>query len=60
MSSSFFDNVAFSHKIDNFTIFKDIQNHGFKSYDNFAEYVDFAHWWSNNGGGFAINMATSS
>ena len=26
----------------------------------FAEWMDFAHWWSFSGGGFAINGATPS
>ena len=32
----------------------------FKSYGDFAEWVDFAYWWSFSGGGSAINGATPS
>jgi len=28
------------------------------SYGNFAEWMDFAYWWSFSGGGSAINAAT--
>ena len=42
---------AFSHKIDYVTNFKEIlhYHYRFKSYDNFAEWVDFAYWWTFSG-----------
>ena len=48
---------AFSHKID---YIASKSHHWFKSYGNFAEWVDFAYWWSFSGGGSAINGATPS
>ena len=32
----------------------------FKSYNDFADWVDFAYWWGCSGGGFAFNGATPS
>ena len=32
----------------------------FKSYGDFGDWVDFAYWWSFNGGGSAIDEATPS
>ena len=32
----------------------------FKSYCNFADWVDFAYWWSFSDGEFALNMAILS
>ena len=32
----------------------------FKSYGNFAEWVDVVNWWSFRGGGSAINGANPS
>ena len=57
---------AFSHKIDYVTIFLGDSksqrasnlHYWFKSYNNFAEWVDFAYWWSFSGGRSAINGAT--
>ena len=48
---------AFSHKIDYVTIFKEILNleglYWFKSYGDFAEWVNFAYWWSFSSKGSA-------
>ena len=48
---------AFGHKIDYVTIVKDILNleghYWFKSYGDFAEWVDFAYRWSFIGKGSA-------
>ena len=54
---------AFSHKIDFVTVFfrrfkiseriAIAIQYWFKSYSDFAEGVDFAYWWSFNGGGSA-------
>ena len=49
---------AFSHKIDYIQIFKEILNHqnritGSKETAFFAEWVDFAYWWSFSGEGSA-------
>ena len=57
--------VAFSHKIDYFTIFTEIQSleghlNCITGYGDFAEKVDFAYWRSFSGGGSAINGATPS
>ena len=59
---------AFSNKIDwFFNIFGDSKSRRasklhylFRSYGDFAEWVDFAYWWSFSGGGSAINGATPS
>ena len=59
---------AFSHKIDyiaNFVgYFKSPRasksHYWFKRYGNFAEWMDFAYWWSFSGGGPVINWATPS
>ena len=61
---------AFSHKIDNVTIFEDYKSrraselpYWFKIYGKFVEWVDFdscQYWWSFSGGGSAINSATPS
>ena len=55
---------AFSHRIYYYAIFQEIINlegqNLFKSYGDFAEWVDFAYWWSFNDGGSAINEATPS
>ena len=32
----------------------------FRSYGNFAEWIDFAYWWSFSAGGSAIDGATPS
>ena len=53
---------AFSHKIDYITIFKEILNlqghpnriNCFKSYGDFAEWVEFAYSWSFSGEGSAF------
>ena len=53
---------GFSHKIDHVTIFKEILNseghskshYWFKSYVDFAERVDFAHWRSFIGKGMCL------
>ena len=37
-----------------------IAKNWFKNYGDFAEWVDFAYWWSFSGGGSAINGATPS
>ena len=50
---------AFSHKIDYVTTTK-FEFLTFKSYGGFAEWVDFAYWWSFSRGGSAINGATPS
>ena len=62
------DNGAFIHKIDYVTMFfGDSKSrlafkslNGFNRYGNFAEWVDFAYWWSFSGGGSAIIGATPS
>ena len=59
---------AFSHKIDCVAIFFGDSKYQrvsklhylFKSYGNFAEWVDLAYWWIFSGGGSAINGATPS
>ena len=52
---------AFSHKIDYFIIFPNIDGHCWlNSYGNFHEWVDFAYWRSFSGGGSVINGATLS
>ena len=58
---------AGSHKRDYVTIFQEIlnpeggvQHYWFKSYGDFAEWVDFALLWSFSGGGSAVNGATLS
>ena len=56
---------AFSHNIDYVEIFcedsksqRASQSHyWFKSYSNFAEWLDLACWWSFSVGGFVINRA---
>ena len=52
---------SFSHNIDYFTIFMEILNlklhYWFKSYGDFAEGVDFAHWWSFIGKGLRLQPA---
>ena len=35
-------------------------NHWFMTFHDFAEWVDFAYWWSFIGEGSAINVATPS
>ena len=44
---------AFSDKIDFITIFQEILNlkghYMFKSYGDFAEWMDFAYWWPRRG-----------
>ena len=53
---------AVSHKIDYGTIVLKILfpkgpsklHYWFKSYDDFAEWVDFAHWWSSIGKGLRL------
>ena len=45
------ENGAFSHKIDFVTIFEEILNlkghlNCITGYGDFAEWVDFAYWWS--------------
>jgi hypothetical protein len=62
------DNGAFIHKIDYVTMFfgdsksglASKSRNGFNSYSNFAEWVDFAYWWSFSGGGSAIIGTTPS
>ena len=55
---------AFSHKIDFVKFFWEILNpegqQNRKNYGDFAEWVDFAYWWSFIGEGSAINGATPS
>ena len=56
---------AFSHEEDYVAIFLEIQNlkwhqnciTGLRVTALFAEWVDFAHWWSFSGGGSVINGA---
>ena len=53
---------AFSHKIDYVAIVLKILNlaghhYWFKSYGDFAEWVDFTYWWSFSGGGSVIKGA---
>ena len=59
---------ALCRKIDYVTIFFGYSksqrasklHYRFKIYGGFAEWVDFAYWWSLSDGGFAINRATPS
>ena len=51
----------FSHKIDYVTILGDFKyrrasksHYWLKSYGDFAEWVDFAHWWSFIGKGLRL------
>ena len=56
---------AFSYKIDYVAIFfgdskserAPKSHYWFMSYGDFAEWVDFAYWWSFSGGGSVINRA---
>ena len=62
------EDSAFSHKIDYVNFCKGDSksqrasnlHYWFKSYSNFAEWLDFAYWWSFSGGVSAIIGATPS